>query len=69
MYALFYIAALFIMPGVIVGSWAWLMDARAYRAGWTWTDRAYALSFVGLCLLLVAWVGLMMSLPLPFPGI
>lgn len=69
MYALLYIAALFIMPGVIVGSWAWLMDARAYRAGWAWTDRGYALWFVGLCLLLVAWVGLMMSLPLPFPGI
>lgn len=69
MYALVFAVALLVMPAAIVGSWAWLMDARAYRAGWTWTDRGYAWCFVALVVVLAGWVVLMIALPKPWPSV
>lgn len=66
MYAIAFIALVFLVPGAILGVWGWWMDAVAYK--YEITARGWATSFAVLGAVYVTWFVTVMAIPKPFPG-
>ena len=63
MYALLFVAGLFLAPAFIVGAWAWAIEKITYE--YRITDRGFAVLFSVLLLVLAAVVAAYTLLPTP----